>query len=93
MSNVELGPLEDEPNDEIAKDQGVESEDIQKDIRERAQGNPGATNVLNQLASRGAEVYNAVAPNLGPGYEIWLKYRDECKEDLDAMIEKYGGKQ
>ena len=91
MSNktIELGPMGDEYIDAISKEAGANSEDIQKDIRERAQGNPGASNVLGQLAAKGAEVYNTVAPNLGTGSEIWEKYSDECGKNLNTLIEKY----
>jgi hypothetical protein len=90
IKSIELGPMGDEHIDAISKDAGAESENVQKNIRERAQGNPGASNVLGQLAARGAEIYNTVAPNLGTSSEIWEKYSDECDENLDALIEKYG---
>lgn len=76
---------------ERADAKNMDVEDVQKDIRERAKGNPGAAEVLEQLASRGAETYSRVAPNLGTGYEIWIKYKDECGKNLDKMIKRYGG--
>ena len=87
---MEMGPMKDDHINEISKNAGAESMDVQKDILERAKGNPGAARILGQLASKGEEIYSKVAPNLGNGSEIWLKYKDECGEDLDAMIEKYG---
>ncbi|MDO8676350.1 MAG: hypothetical protein Q7K16_01725 [Candidatus Azambacteria bacterium] len=90
IKNMELGPMGDEHIDAISKNAGAENMDVQKDIRDRAQGNPGAANILGQLAARGAEIYSKVAPNLGTSSEIWEKYKDECGQDLDAMIEKYG---
>jgi hypothetical protein len=92
MESRIMGTMDSEYIDTISKDAGAEDEDMQKDIRERAQGNPGASNVLGQLSSRGAEVYNAVAHNLGNGSEIYSKYSDECKKNLDILIEKYSEK-
>lgn len=91
IKGMELGPMEDEYIDGISKQAGAENMDVQKDIRERAEGNPGAANVLGQLAARGAEIYGKVAPNLGTSSKIWEKYKEECGQDLDAMIEKYSG--
>ena len=68
-----------------------EQNDHMQDIMNRCEGNPGALRVLADiLKEKGPEVYVKVAPNLGKGSEIWLKYKDECGEDLDALIEKYG---
>lgn len=65
--------------------------DCIKDILDRCEGNPGVMNVLADiLQKKGPEVYHKVAPNLGKGSEIWLKYKDECGQNLDVMIEKYG---
>ena len=65
--------------------------DHMQDIMDRCEGNPGALRVLADiLKEKGPEVYGKVAHNLGKGSEIWLKYKDECGEDLDALIEKYG---
>ena len=88
--NMESGPMQDD-NGKETKSAGTESIDIQNDIIERAKGNPESVDVLDQLASRGAEIYNTIAPKLGVGTEIWLKYRDECGKNLDVMIKKYGG--
>jgi len=82
-NNMELGPM-------IPKDTGAKDEDIKKDFLERTQDNLGAANVLGQLAARGTEIYNTVAPNLGFGSEIWEKFNNECGKDLDTLIEKYG---
>ena len=68
-----------------------EQKDYMQDIMDRCEGNPGALRVLDDiLKEKGPEMYDKVAPNLGQGSEIWLKYKDECGEDLDALIEKYG---
>ena len=91
MSIFEMGPMGDQDINKIAGDAGAESLDIQKDIRDRAKGNPGVANVLGQLASRGEEIYNKVAPKLGTGGEVWEKYKDECREDLDTLIKNYTG--
>ena len=65
--------------------------DCMQDILDRCEGNPGAMRVLADiLKEKGPDVYGKVAPNLGKGSEIWLKYKDECGQDSDAMIEKYG---
>jgi len=87
---MELKSMDGEDIDAISKNAGAESEDVQKDIREKAKGNPGSSSVLGQLATKGAEIYNTVAPNLGTGSEIWKKYSDECDKNLDTLIKKYG---
>lgn len=68
-----------------------EKKDYMQDIIDRCEGNPGGMRVLaDLLREKGPEAYEKIAPNLGKGPEIWLKYKDECGEDLDALIEKYG---
>ena len=64
--------------------------DYLEDIMLRSEGNHGAKKVLNDIYKKeGSDIYDMVAPNLGKGSEIWLKYKDECREDLEALIEKY----
>lgn len=64
---------------------------IKKSILEQSQGNPGAMRVLMELyKTKGAEVFLRVAPYIGKGPEIWEKFKDECGENLDALIQKYG---
>lgn len=55
----------------------------------QSQGNPGAIRVLAGLLQRGIKIFDAVSKNLGKGSEIWVKYKDECGEDLDRLIEVY----
>jgi len=62
---------------------------IQKDIIERTQRNPGAISVLGELAKRGSEVYSSVVPNLGTGPAVYEKFV-ECGRNLDSLIEKFG---
>ena len=90
MKSFEMGPVGDNIINKISEDAGIESVDILSDIKERSKGNIGASRVLSDLAFKGAEIYNKVAPNLGSGSEIWLKYSDDCNSNLDALIEKYG---
>lgn len=89
---------EGEPTKPIETESPDEFTDTKKDIISRSKGsdggiNPGALRVLHDLAQKGPEIYQAVAPQLGTGSEIWLKYKDECGEDLDTLIEKYGKKE
>lgn len=59
-------------------------------LEERAQGNPGAMVVLIRLATLfGQDVYKKVAPKLGRGSEIWIKFKDECGENMNLLVEKY----
>jgi len=89
VTNIHLGGMEDEHIDIVTEQSGVKDEDVQKDVRERAKGNPGSARVLAELSLRGPEIYNVVAPMLGSGADIWLKYKDECRENMDDLIEKY----
>lgn len=61
-----------------------------EDAITRADGNPSALNVLTSLKLRGDDVYNRVAPHLGTGEDIAIKYQIECEFDLDKLIKKYG---
>jgi len=70
---------------------GPEITDYIQDIKDRGKGNPGAMQVLSRiLKEKGPDVYNKVVPNLGLGYEIWIKFKDECGQNLDTLIERYG---
>lgn len=73
-------------------EQNGSPEELKQDVVRRSEGNPGAIRVLSMLAAKGAQVYYAVAPNLGGRVEIWTKFQDECRGDLDELIEKYGSK-
>jgi hypothetical protein len=66
-------------------------ENCKQDITDRCEGNRGVLKILSTLLrDKGPDVYEKVAPNLGRGGDVWLKYKDECGEDLDTLIEKYG---
>lgn len=78
----------------ISRDAGrPEGKSLENDIRQRALGNRGAASVLGQLAGMGEEVYNKIAPELGFGSEIWVKYNDECGQSMDKLKEKYSPKE
>jgi hypothetical protein len=56
----------------------------------QANGNSGAKAVLSQLLEEcGQEVFDTVAPQLGTGFQIWVKFKDECNEDVKLLVEKY----
>lgn len=65
-------------------------EETTQDIIERCKGNPAALRALADLAQRGKEIYDKVAPNLGEGVEVAIKFQLECNFNLDQLIEKYG---
>lgn len=59
-------------------------------IAEISQGDPFARSVLEELAAKGDEVFDRVSRNLGRGREVWNKYLEECYQNIDKMIRKYG---
>ena len=62
-------------------------------ITKQADGNPGAANVLKQLLEEGSQVFDRVAPNLGTGNQVWEKYKDECRQSLPELINRYSSTQ
>ena len=67
----------------------TEDAETRADILNRSKGNAGAMRILVELLSKGGEVYKKVASNLGEGSQIWEKFKDECGENLDLLIQKY----
>jgi len=75
-----------------AKSEGQEIIDIKEDIVSRSKNVPGASKVLKTIYENlGEEVYKILAPKLGEGADIWIKYKDECGGDLGDLVLKYGG--
>lgn len=66
--------------------------DLEQDIVNRGEGNPGAVTVLARiLREHGPLMYTRVAPNLGRGPDIWIKFKNECDKDLDELVKRYCG--
>jgi len=78
---------DDDAEKEYEYSRSLEVFDVQADIGKRAEGNRGTLSLLCAIYDKvGEEKYKKIAPQLGTGPQIWFKYRDECNEDLDLLI-------
>ncbi len=65
---------------------------IAKDVEARANGNPGALNVMCLgVLEFGREFYDRIARAGLTGAAIWEKFKDEHGQDFGAMHEALGG--
>jgi len=63
-------------------------------VMDLGDGNPGAMSVLMQGINKyGLKFWNLVYDAGLKGSAIWVRYKDVCGEDIEAMYKNLGGKE